>query len=80
MNWINVEDQPPPRDGTPFLCYDPRIKDNFPNAVIYVVVFSPEDRYGEEAFKEAGRECYFEWTPTYWTPTHWMPLPPPPTS
>lgn len=73
MQWISVEDKEPPKDGTPFLCYDPNISDSFPCAKIYVVQWVGPCIYNEGGFREAGGECYFRWEPT-----HWMPLPNPP--
>lgn len=68
--WISVKDKEPPKDGTPFLCYDPNQIDNFPLATIYVVHFEKETTYSNEGYIEVGGECYFRWNPT-----HWMPLP-----
>lgn len=74
MNWVSVKDQEPPKDGTPFLCYDPSQVNNFPEATIYVVVYhEKETGFYEKGYIEAGGECYFSWEPT-----HWMPLPEPP--
>lgn len=73
MEWISVEKKEPPKDGTPFLCYDPDQIDNFPNALIYVVHFEKETHFSRAGYIETGGECYFKWTPT-----HWMPLPKPP--
>jgi hypothetical protein len=79
MNWIKVEDQEPPKDGSPFLCYDPNA-DEF--GKIYVVLYDPGFIYTDPEFercsrkhcyREASGECYFTWNPTYW-----MPLPKPP--
>ncbi len=71
--WIKVEDQLPPQDGTPFLCYDPNKIANFPKACIYVVCFQKETICLRGGYIECGGECYFPWEPT-----HWMPLPEPP--
>lgn len=71
--WINIKDEFPPNDGTPFLCYDPKQVNNFDKACIYVVCFKKETVFYKAGFIEAGGECYFEWEPT-----HWMPLPSPP--
>ena len=68
--WISVKDNEPPKDGTPFLCYDPNQINNFPKALIYVVRFEEENIFSDEGYFEAGGECYFKWQPT-----HWMPLP-----
>ena len=73
MKWISVKERVPPKDGTPFLCYDPKQIDNFQNAVIYVVRFEHETYFSRGGYIEAGGECYF-----IWEPTHWMPLPEPP--
>jgi hypothetical protein len=37
MKWIKSSEQTPPKDGKPFLCYDPSQKNNFKHATIYVV-------------------------------------------
>lgn len=71
--WISVKDQPPPKDGTPFLCYDPKQVDNFKDACIYVVRYKKETDYSDAGYIEAGGEGYFAWEPT-----HWMPRPKPP--
>jgi uncharacterized protein DUF551 len=73
MEWINVKDQEAPKDGRPFLCYDPNQGDNFPDAGVYVVQWEPKRYLQEEGYVEAGGEGYF-----LWEPTHWMPLPKPP--
>lgn len=73
MEWISVKDKLPPKDGTPFLCFDPEQKNNFPKAQIYVVIWEKETNYCYSGFIEAGGECFF-----VWEPTHWMPLPKPP--
>jgi len=69
-DWVKVEDQEPPKDGKPFLCYDPKQEDNFPDAKIYVVKWEEETKYSSSGYIECGGECYFKWDPT-----HWMPLP-----
>lgn len=68
--WIKRSDRECPLDGTPFLCYDPKQIDNFPEAIIYVVKWVKESLYSKVGFIETGGECYF-----MWEPTHWMPLP-----
>lgn len=68
MNWINIKDKQPPRDGTPFLCFDPSQEDNFPLAKIYVVRFEKDYAQSSEHYTEAGGEEYFQWKPTYWMP------------
>jgi hypothetical protein len=73
MEWISIKEKEPPKDGTPFLCYDPNQENNFPKASIYVVCFEEETTYSKAGYIEAGGECYF-----FWDPTHWMPLPEPP--
>lgn len=65
--WVCVKDKLPPRDGTPFLCFDPW---QAPLAKIYVVRFEENYAQSAEHYKEAGGEEYFQWKPT-----HWMPLP-----
>ena len=69
--WISIKDKEPPKDGTPFLCYDPNSDEN---STIYVVVWKKSRWIDEpDAYIESGGECYFRWNPT-----HWMPLPLPP--
>jgi hypothetical protein len=68
MEWINVTEKKPPMDGTPFICFDPEICDNFEHAKIYVVRYEPETIYSKSGFIEAGGECYFMWEPKYWMP------------
>ncbi len=76
MQWISVKEQEPPKDGTPFLGYDPSKEDE---GKIYVLIFIPEktlfynDQLIREHYLEASGEGYFVWEPTYW-----MPLPEPP--
>ncbi len=71
--WISVEEKEPPKDGTPFLCFDPQQAKNFVHGCIYVVRFEEETNHSKAGYVECGGECYFKWTPT-----HWMPLPKPP--
>jgi Protein of unknown function (DUF551) len=73
MKWVSVKDKEPPKDGTPFLCYDPKQPDVYSDASIYVVRFQNETYYQRGGYIETGGECYFSWEPT-----HWMPLPKPP--
>ncbi len=68
MEWISIKDKEPPKDGSPFLCYDPKQKDNFPYACVYVVRFEEETSYSRAGYIEAGGECYFQWEPIYWMP------------
>lgn len=79
MEWISVKDQEPPKDGSPFLCFD---DEKEYEGKIYVIVFVKARKYppGEfeklsydEHYREASGEGYF-----IWHPTHWMPLPNPP--
>lgn len=63
MEWINVKDRLPPKDGSAFLGYDPT---KFELDKIYVLKYVPDN----ERYEETGGECYFPWEPT-----HWMPLP-----
>lgn len=70
MEWVSVKDKQPPKDGTPFLCYDPKQTESWPKAKIYVVCFEEETNLRDGGYVEAGGECYFTWNPT-----HWMPLP-----
>jgi len=74
-----MKEKEPPKDGTPFLGYDPNAEEF---GKIYVLIYVPEKKYppGEfeklshgEYFQESSGECYFTWEPT-----HWMPLPEPP--
>lgn len=69
MNWIKIEDQLPPQDGSPFLGYDPKKENQGKIYVIKVDLFRTCIFY-----TEADGE---DWTE--WTPTHWMHLPPAPT-
>lgn len=73
MEWISVKDQEPPKDGNPFLCFDPNQEYNFPDAKIYVVKWKEETSFSRGGYIETGGECYFMWEPTFW-----MPLPSPP--
>lgn len=73
MKWISVKDQEPPKDGTPFICYDPDQENDFIKACIYVVCYEKKTFLRDAAYTECGGECYFTWNPT-----HWMPLPKPP--
>ena len=79
MEWISVRDKEPPKDGSPFLGYDPDAEDL---GKTYVLIYIPEKKYPPGEFfklshdayyREASGEEYFEWKPT-----HWMPLPEPP--
>lgn len=71
MKWISVNEQSPPKDGTPFLCYDPsQLQGSFSEASIYVVKWEDPCGLREGGYRETGGECYF-----LWNPTHWMPLP-----
>lgn len=78
MEWIRLEDQLPPRDGSPFLGYSPEADEL---SKIYVLVYVASKIYKGEFsrlshdsfYREAGGECYFTFIPT-----HWMPLPVPP--
>lgn len=75
MQWQTIDTVP--KDGTPFLGFDP----NHWECKIYVLIFCDEVRYGgelslcstKECYQEASGEGYFTWNPT-----HWMPLPEPP--
>ncbi len=69
-NWISVKDKEPPKDGTPFLGYDPDMDEN---GKIYVLRYVPETKFIYSGYIEASGYCYF-----VWNPTHWMPLPKPP--
>ena len=63
MEWISVEKELPPQDGTAFIGYDPRYENN---GSIYVISFQKDD----STYREAGGERW-----ELWKPTHWMPLP-----
>jgi hypothetical protein len=76
MEWIKCSEREPPKDGTPFLGFDPLIEDL---GKIYVLIYVPEKKYplgeffklsNEGCYEEASGECYFKWNPT-----HWMQLP-----
>jgi len=72
-DWQLIETAP--KDGTPILCYDPKMDD----LKVYVVKWSEINIFYTDppriisSWIEASGE---EWHG--WAPTHWMPLPLPP--
>lgn len=78
MEWINVNEQPPPKDGKSFLCFDPEKSGVEIYVVKYETICIKLDAHGnclqkKLICKESGGEEYYTWDPT-----HWMPLPSPP--
>jgi hypothetical protein len=80
MEWISVEDELPPQDGSSFLGYDPT-KEN--EGKIYVLIFIKGKKYPpgefeklsyEDHYLEASGEGYFKWEPTHWMPLTDFPL------
>jgi len=75
MEWKTIDTAP--KDGTPFLGFDP----THTEAKIYVLSYDPGVSYIGELESCSHDACYREYAgETYfqWNPTHWMPLPAPP--
>lgn len=73
---LDSKDKLPPKDGNPFLGFDPSKDDE---GKIYVLIFVKGRKYPpgefeklsrEDHYIEASGEGYFTWETT-----HWMPLP-----